>query len=1103
VKANHQRVRFDRWAPVVLGTAMALAGCQDSGSTSGPDVTTDPAPTGQLVAGPAHDVGAGDDGAVAFRKEGAELVAESAAHGVRVTDGIAVVTAKVSGQATTPLALETTEISRGELQSIPAARGQAIGAAGEVAIDRGVAIEELKNRVDGVEQSWRFAAAPEGAGDLVVGIAASGAPYLSETAHGLHFGKAGQIGYRYGNATWQSADGGEWEISPKWQDGRIVISIPEDVLAKTTFPAVLDPTVSAEVAVDNPVVGFTGVGSRNTSVAFDGTNYLVVWSDDRDDSKNPDIWGTRVSQAGAVLDATNLKINAGPGKQDHPAVVWTGSTFVVAWEDFKVAGGTEADIAAATVSSAGAVTQLGAVASTAASETLPKLASTGGNNALLVWQSGAAASGDVLGSVFAGSFGAPFAIANTAAAEFGPAVGASGTNYLVAWALNAASSDLQGTFVSTAGAPGTAFTISAGAGGQSNPTIGFDGTNFDVAFTNNSGGINLYGSRVTTAGAVLDTHVEGMATIGGKVLDAAAGNQDLSNIACTAAGCLLVFQDNRNQATTNIDVYGLPIATDFTVGTEFPISAANLAQQVPTVVAAAGGYFATWSDTRDDNASTATAARISGAGAVTDANGIVLARGTNRETTPRLGSTSAATLVAWTDSRAYGTDIEGARFNPNGSKLDANAVAISNATFSQITPAVTALGTSFYVVWSDSRGGLNRDIYASRINASGGSLDPAGIAISTATGDQLTPDVAQGPSGTALVVWADRRGTTGFDIYGALVNSSGVPTVSDIVISAAANDQNSPTVAYDSTNNVFVVIWSDQRNSTSNADVYGTRISAAGAVLDGAGVVISNAAGSQLTPDLSFGNGEFYAAWEDRRADSQGDIYGARLTAAGSLAVVDASGVAISTGAQQQFNPVTSSITGGFFVGWVDTRNTATSGTDIWGAQIATNGTKTGAEFVVSANPENEGQPDANNVNGVAMVAYTRAAPATDTVRVETRRITFSTGNGQSCTANNQCSTGFCVDNRCCDTACGGNVNTDCQACAASKTGKPDGTCSPIGAGTICRNYANTFCDLREYCDGVATDCPADIGRNQGLVCNSVSGSVCPANAAPGPHGCP
>jgi hypothetical protein len=54
--------------------------------------------------------------------------------------------------------------------------------------------------------------------------------------------------------------------------------------------------------------------------------------------------------------------------------------------------------------------------------------------------------------------------------------------------------------------------------------------------------------------------------------------------------------------------------------------------------------------------------------------------------------------------------------------------------------------------------------------------------------------------------------------------------------------------------------------------------------------------------------------------------------------------------------------------------------------------------------------------------------------------------NGETCSGHAQCASGFCPpgDGVCCDDTC----NSGCEACVASKTGSPDGTCAPVTADT-------------------------------------------------------
>ena len=51
--------------------------------------------------------------------------------------------------------------------------------------------------------------------------------------------------------------------------------------------------------------------------------------------------------------------------------------------------------------------------------------------------------------------------------------------------------------------------------------------------------------------------------------------------------------------------------------------------------------------------------------------------------------------------------------------------------------------------------------------------------------------------------------------------------------------------------------------------------------------------------------------------------------------------------------------------------------------------------------------------------------------------------NGQTCTTPAECTSGFCVDGFCCNTAC----NTTCQACSNAKTAGTSGTCAAMTAG--------------------------------------------------------
>jgi hypothetical protein len=116
------------------------------------------------------------------------------------------------------------------------------------------------------------------------------------------------------------------------------------------------------------------------------------------------------------------------------------------------------------------------------------------------------------------------------------------------------------------------------------------------------------------------------------------------------------------------------------------------------------------------------------------------------------------------------------------------------------------------------------------------------------------------------------------------------------------------------------------------------------------------------------------------------------------------------------------------------------------------------------------------------------------------------TPNGGACVANGDCLNDHCVDGVCCESACGGGVKTDCQACSKALGSSVDGVCGAIAAGTTCRSAAGA-CDAAEKCDGAAAQCPADAYVADGSTCDDgdacTLGDACLGGACkPGPNNC-
>lgn len=124
------------------------------------------------------------------------------------------------------------------------------------------------------------------------------------------------------------------------------------------YGLLLSATGAVQGTGEFPIATRTGNQSW-PSIAFDGTNYLVVWQDTITGSGERDafnIAGTRVTPAGAVLDPQYIEISSAPLEQSRPEVGFGEEQYLVVWQDardslpFK-----KFDVRAARVTPAGAV----------------------------------------------------------------------------------------------------------------------------------------------------------------------------------------------------------------------------------------------------------------------------------------------------------------------------------------------------------------------------------------------------------------------------------------------------------------------------------------------------------------------------------------------------------------------------------------------------------------------------------------------------------------------------------------------------------------------------------------------------------------------------
>ena len=349
------------------------------------------------------------------------------------------------------------------------------------------------------------------------------------------------------------------------------------------------------------------------------------------------------------------------------------------------------------------------------------------------------------------------------------------------------------------------------------------------------------------------------------------------------------------------------------------------------------------------------------AGVTDDGEFLVDTTGVHEEGAPAVGFDGTNFLVVWEDGRNPVTHIYGSRASPQGTVLDSTPIAISNAGYYQMYPAVGFDGTSFLVVWSDTRSGYS-DIYGARVTRDGAVLDTAGFVITAESSSQLMPAIAF--DGTNfLVVWDDTREGQE-DIYGARVSPQGrVLDPSGIVISRAVESQERPALAFDGAN--FFAVWEDYR-SGSYHDIYGARVTPQGTVLDPAGIAVSRAFDSQWYAAVSFDGTDYLVVWTDWRSGYSWDIYGTRVTPAGT--VLDPAGFAVTHAAESQMYPALGFDGANFLAVWTDDRNGDTS--DLYGAGVTPEGVVFDRAPIVTQEGDQSSAALARGPDGQLLLVY-------------------------------------------------------------------------------------------------------------------------------------
>ena len=167
-------------------------------------------------------------------------------------------------------------------------------------------------------------------------------------------------------------------------------------------------------------------------------------------------------------------------------------------------------------------------------------------------------------------------------------------------------------------------------------------------------------------------------------------------------------------------------------------------------------------------------------------------------------------------------------------------------------------GTNFLVVWEDERRSSQKDIFGARVSLEGEILDPIGIPICTSRVYHSYANAAWGGE-NYLVVWQEWSNGN-WTVLGARINPDGYVLDPDgFIIAGGSEWAVNPAVASDGID--FFVVWSQEKGATF-FDIYGTKITAFGEVLNSEGILICATDLPEYYPSIACNGSTYLVTWE-------------------------------------------------------------------------------------------------------------------------------------------------------------------------------------------------------------------------------------------------
>ena len=319
---------------------------------------------------------------------------------------------------------------------------------------------------------------------------------------------------------------------------------------------------------------------------------------------------------------------------------------------------------------------------------------------------------------------------------------------------------------------------------------------------------------------------------------------------------------------------------------------------------------------------------VYGQWSINPASNTIVCSALNKQVDPRILEDGAGgAFIVWKDYRNSVPDVYVQRINQFGVVLwSLNGVGVCTDAADQSTPNICSDGQGGCIIaWSDWRSGIERDLYAQRIDANGNVLwQLDGVVVTNKPNREHNEKIASDGFGGAIIVWEQQDASGTWDEWAQRIDSNGnaMWVAGGVPLSTAVSNKINGRIESDGSGGAFVV-WQDLRNGI-DYDIYAQHVDASGAMVWGGNAkIICNAVGTQASPKIEpdAQNGGFYVSWVDSRSGNS-DVFAQHVDANGIINWnSNGNAICTSAGNQSALDILSDPTVDGLVLSWKDNRN--------------------------------------------------------------------------------------------------------------------------------------------------------------------------------------